>query len=648
MQDPPTQIPERHAGLESRIADAMPTKVFMLDARGRVTYRNPRWDEYTGPRPVLDPEGGDEWEWSLIHPSDRVSVEDGWRRALEAPEDLPDGRVFLRYRMLRHDGAWRWHAIEARARHDEQGELVGWVGTATEIDTQRRNEIGQRVLSDVGGVLVSSTDVARALASVADLTVPAVVDLCAIDLVRRDGTAVRVTEQVGHDIPEPSRARLASFLSAEQADRVRREEDIDGDVLLLDRTGERLEPESDDAVAAMVPLAVRGERIGMLTLAMAELGREFGGPEVRFARALATRLATGVDAMRLYLRAEERAQASEVLDAIADGVALIDREGVVRLWNPAAALITGVPASDILGRPASDVLADWDALVERVPIARDARHRSTVSTAPLSTRDGRDIWLSVSAVGFALGVAYAFRDLTDERAVERMKSDFVATVSHELRTPLASIYGAAVTLQRDDLELDDELQAQLLDIIGQQSQQLAHIVDDVLTASRLDAGDPMIETKPVDAVELARDSLEATRRRLDLQHDLELHVADEVPPVAADPSHLRQVLDNLLENAIKYSPEGGAIDVIVGHSGGVVTFTVRDTGLGIPANEQERVFDKFYRVDADMSLGIGGTGLGLFIVRELVRRMEGEIAVASTPGAGSSFTVTLPCATTRP
>jgi len=291
------------------------------------------------------------------------------------------------------------------------------------------------------------------------------------------------------------------------------------------------------------------------------------------------------------------------------------------------------------------VLPDWEALAERVTVGSRGDERQTaVSTAPLTAGDGRDMWLSVSAVGFARGVAYAFRDLTEERAVERMKSDFVATVSHELRTPLASIYGAAVTLQREDLDLPPETHNQMLDIIGQQSQQLASIVDAVLTASRLDAGQGSIDTKPLDAEAIATEVVEAARSRIDERHVVNLDVARDLPPVAADPSHLRQVLDNLVENAIKYSPDGGEV-VLAVHSGdGMLTYEVRDCGVGIPLAEQRRIFEKFYRVDANMTHGIGGTGLGLFIVRELVRRMGGRIEVASSSSEGSAFTVTLPVA----
>jgi PAS domain S-box-containing protein len=628
------------------LAEAMPSMVFSLDAEGVTTYRNRRWDEFFGADVMRDIEAGTLTTWDLVHPSDLPTARRIWTDGVLSGEARPGMPIELQLRMRRQDGNWLWHHISCTPQLDDEGVLHGWVGTAREVDARRRGETGQTVLAEAGAVLVSAVELEDALTRVAELSVPAMVDWCSIDIIGTDGMPRRMAMRVDGDVAPDDATRLASFLSDEGASSPlslllggRSPQRV-----LLDDAGSDVGSDVERAMAVLVPLVVRGERIGVLSLAMAALGRQLGEPELAFGRALATRLASAIDAARLYRSAEARAQAAEVLDAIADGVALIDRDGIVRLWNPAAAEITGVAAQDIVGRRPGDVLPDWDALAERVPVRDDDERRTVVSTAPLASADGRDMWLSVSAVGFALGVAYAFRDLTEERAVERMKSDFVATVSHELRTPLASIYGAAVTLQRDDLELDDELHDQLLDIIGQQSQQLAGIVDAVLTASRLDADDQSISTKPVDAVAIAREVVDAASSRVGDDHQVRLEAELPMPQVAADPGHLRQVLDNLVENAIKYSPEGGDVVLAISSHNGSLSYEVRDEGLGIAPSEQRRIFEKFYRVDADMSMGIGGTGLGLFIVRELVRRMAGRIDVQSRPGAGSSFIVTLPVA----
>jgi signal transduction histidine kinase len=240
---------------------------------------------------------------------------------------------------------------------------------------------------------------------------------------------------------------------------------------------------------------------------------------------------------------------------------------------------------------------------------------------------------------------YAFRDVTDERAVERMKTDFISTVSHELRTPLAAIYGAALTLRRADMPLPDEQRQDLLGVIADEADRLARIVNDILWTSRIEAGVIQVQIESCDARELARSVVHAARLHLPDTHAIELQAPDDLPRVAADPDKVRQVLSNLVDNAVKYSPDGGAVDVTISHVANSVRFSVADEGLGIPLSEQRLVFDKFYRVDPNLSRGVGGTGLGLYICRELVRRMNGTIWVESREGEGSRFSFELPVAT---
>ena len=243
-----------------------------------------------------------------------------------------------------------------------------------------------------------------------------------------------------------------------------------------------------------------------------------------------------------------------------------------------------------------------------------------------------ELWLSITAAEFPQGTVYAFRDLTEERAVEQLKSDFVSTVSHELRTPLAAIYGAAMTLQRDDVELNDAQEAGMLDVISGESERLARIVNDILLASRLDSGAATVEITRTDAAELARGVLAAAEAHVPPGVELALTVPEPGPQVAADPDGLRQVLVNLVENAVKYSPNGGLVELELEPTDGRVRFVVRDRGLGIPASEHERIFEKFFRLDPNLTRGVGGTGLGLYISREIVRRMGGRICVESRAG----------------
>jgi signal transduction histidine kinase len=342
---------------------------------------------------------------------------------------------------------------------------------------------------------------------------------------------------------------------------------------------------------------------------------------------------------RSRLARERRAQAARILSQVRDGVVLVDERGVIRSWNHGAERITGVPERAVLGRAVSEALPGFSALAAEVPVATQPDDAARAVTAPLRLAD-RELWLSISGVGSEDGTVYAFRDLTDQRKLEQMRSEFVATVSHELRTPLASIYGAAMTLR--DRVGGTDLQRQLLNIVTGESERLVQIVEEILLASELTSGDLALRLDRVDAAGMAQRAVEATRPRLPENVSLELAPANDLPPVSADESKARQVLVNLIDNAVKYSPNGGRIELRLERQNGYVQIAVKDEGLGIPPSEQDHIFEKFYRLDPDMARGVGGTGLGLYICRELAERMGGRVRVTSWPGAGSTFFFELP------
>jgi signal transduction histidine kinase len=231
------------------------------------------------------------------------------------------------------------------------------------------------------------------------------------------------------------------------------------------------------------------------------------------------------------------------------------------------------------------------------------------------------------------------------REFDRLKDEFIAVISHELRTPLTSVYGAALTLQKHQVR--DEMRESLLAIVSDEAARLARLLDDALSASRLDAKRERFEITPTDGAEVARAAVDAAHARLSAQHELELMLDPDLPLVAADPDKLRQILVNLTENAIKYSPDGGRIEIALSHQDSVVHFSVQDEGIGIAPDEQAHIFERFHRVDPNMTRGVGGTGLGLYICRELVEGMNGEMWVTSREGAGSTFSFELPVAGPR-
>jgi PAS domain S-box-containing protein len=349
-------------------------------------------------------------------------------------------------------------------------------------------------------------------------------------------------------------------------------------------------------------------------------------------------------ARRIELQRLELERHAHVLEHVGDGVFVVDRDGVIQFWNLAAEQITGIGLDEAVGRRADELLGGWQGVESTIPVAGAGRPKRHLARMLPFEVEGRELWLSLCGVDVADATVYSFQDRTDERVLDKLRDDFVATASHELRTPLAAIYGAAKTLSREDV-LDADGVERLMAIISSESERLARVVDDILFASHLDSGQLRFVAAPVDVRALVSDVVESMQVQLenDVTLQLEAPANGLLPPVAVDPLKLRRVLLNLLENAIKYSPDGGPVVLRVNTGeNGRLRLQVHDNGLGIPRGEQERIFEKFYRSDPQLARGVGGTGLGLYICRELVQRMGGEIEVESEPGRGSTFTVELP------
>jgi signal transduction histidine kinase len=331
--------------------------------------------------------------------------------------------------------------------------------------------------------------------------------------------------------------------------------------------------------------------------------------------------------------AEQSADAALALAHVNDAVVLLDGEpAVVRFMNPAAARLFGLQD----GQPASpDVQRVMDQIhdgVEQIP-----------GPIPV-TVDGRERWLTYAETTFDGGRVVVLRDVSDDRRLERLRAEFVATAAHELRTPLAAVYGAVRTLRHSKHELDEDVSAQFLTMIESEAERLKLVMDQLLVSAQLDREEVHLHQERVALADLCKSVFGSIEVRKPETIDLEADFPSDEVCVEADAERLRQVVANLLDNAIKYSPSGGRVDVRVGVRSGFGVIEVADRGLGIPPEEQQRIFEKFYRLDPAMTRGIGGSGLGLYISRELVRQMGGQLSVVSRLGEGSTFTVMLPLA----
>jgi PAS domain S-box-containing protein len=629
-----------------QLADAMPQIVWTADAEGGANYFNRRWFEYTG---MSEADAGPNAWHRVVHPDDLPPS------IAKREQTLVTGEPFeIEYRFRARGGEYRWHLGRAVPIRDDEGRISFWVGTATDIHDRKLIEDQRAFMIAASDALSRSLDYKETLSQVAALAAHDVADWCMAHVVEPDGSI----EQVAVVHRDPARVTFAR----EMQERYPPDPAAPTGAPAVIRSGEpELVPEiTDEMVAAgardelhrdlllelglrsymCVPMRGRERVLGALTFISTEGGRRFGRDELVFAEELAARAASAIENAQLYRQAEARAQAARVLAAIGDGVVVVDGGGRIRLWNAAAERITGLGALDVVDRRVADVLPAWTDVASRVPVARTGEPVRAESV-PLEVGH-RELWLSVSAVGFEDGTVFAFRDLTEERALETMRQDFVATVSHELRTPLAAIYGAALTLRRGDVELEAQLKEKLLEVIAEESGKLSAIVADLLLASQLDSGRLTAKIQSCDPVAMAQLEIDAARAHLPENIDIVLDAPDDVPAVAADAGQLRQVLSNLIDNAIKYSPAGGMVNVAVLSVDHNVRFSISDSGLGIPPSEQRRIFEKFFRLDPDMTRGIGGTGLGLYISRELVRRVDGRIWVESDGSNGSTFHVEVP------
>ncbi|HZT90742.1 MAG TPA: GAF domain-containing protein [Gaiellaceae bacterium] len=492
-------------------------------------------------------------------------------------------------------------------------------------------------LARTGRLLATELDPAAVLEAVVEEAV-ALLRADAAALAALDGDELVVTAAVGHAADDAIGERVPASGT------------IAGDVLQsrapVVRTQAPAEEARDEPLLAGgnrsylgVPLSGReGGVDGVLAVYMQE-PRAWREEEVQALVALAANASVALWNAELYQRvALEREQSVAILANIADGIVAVDRDGDVVLWNRAAEEITGVPASEALGRTPAQVL--------QRELESEGGGTNRLVAIP---RGGGDVWLSLSEAvmrdptGAVAGRIFAFRDISSERAVEQMKSDFVSTVSVELRTPLTSIYGFAQTLLRNDIAFGDEERRTFLEFIARESERLTTIVDALLNVARLDTGDLQVSLEPTDVAGIVGDVVASVQAAVNGDgHRFVADIEADDLEAQADPEKLRQVLDQLVSNAVKYSPDGGTVTVSARRRDGAVEVAVTDEGIGVAPSERERIFSKFYRAP---DVHGPGTGLGLFIANGLVREMGGRMWVdENDDGRGSRFAFELPLA----
>jgi PAS domain S-box-containing protein len=519
------------------LVDSVPVLVWMAGPDGLCTFFNQPWFDFTGRTEAQ--ERGDGWAEG-IHTDDRARCLGTYRSALAAREPFR-----MEYRLRRADGVYRWMLDTGVPRWAPGGAFAGFIGSCIDITERQESEERLRFLIEAGALLNASLDYEATLASVAHLTVPAIADNCAIDLVDRD-TGLR---RVAIDAADPRRAALLRDLYRRYPPDPRSL----GITQVLDSGRPRLVPHVDDArrVAGardadhrellraagtasymVVPFLARGRVIGTLALNMAESGRHYGPADLALAESLAARAALAVDNARLY---------------------------------------------------------------------QDAQ-------TAIGTRD-----------------------------------QFLSIASHELKTPLTSLMVAAQLIQRRT-EREGTLSPRdqrALTVVVNQASRLNRMVLSLLDLSRIESGQLSIEEGEVDLSALVRSLQEDVAPTLE-QHTLEVAAPAAPVLVRGDALRLEQVLQNLVQNAVRYSPQGGPITVRLAAQDGEARISVTDRGIGIPAEALPNLGRRFYRAANVEQHQISGLGIGLYVVREIVALHGGQLDVTSTEGAGSTFTIRLP------
>lgn len=409
---------------------------------------------------------------------------------------------------------------------------------------------------------------------------------------------------------------------------------------------------SDQALIGS-PLIVEGRPLGAL---MALVPRPFTEEQVDLLAAFADQAAVALKNARLYRdlaqekrRSEEKSSELEaIVRGIGDGVIVTDAQLRLVLMNPTAMRIFGLATPPILGQPLRAYVRN-EALLELLEETLEAPAHMAVREIPLpAARDRQPVYQGLASVlrsadGSISGIATVLRDITGQKELERMKSNFLSVISHELKTPLHSIKGFVDIILMGKTGAINEVQRDFLNTVKDQTAQLQRLINDLLEFSRLESGQIKLQPEVMAISSLADEVIEKLRPLAE-QGGLTLvnELPANFPSIEADPVRMEQVFSNLIDNAIKFTPAGGTITVAGEATADGVRLYFKDTGIGIPPEERERIFDRFYQIEGGPTRPYRGTGLGLTICKHIVERHHGHIWVEGGPEQGAIFVVELP------
>ena len=388
--------------------------------------------------------------------------------------------------------------------------------------------------------------------------------------------------------------------------------------------------------------------IGVMNVFNKRYEQQFNDDDLRLLEMLADQAAAIISNAQLYIElTEEKQQLVETFESIHSGVIVVSTYDKIRLINHAACDMLAIAREDYQGAVWKDVIdhPDVNSLLE------EALQSKSELAREIAFEDDKRIYKAETTLMSGesedlQNVVAIFTDITEIRQVERMKTAFVSTVSHELRTPLTSIKGFVATLldDKDNALYDDETRYEFYAIIDQECDRLTRLISDLLNVSRIESGRTLdMQITDVSMRDVASRVVEA-QQQYTHRHKLVCEVPEGFPTIEGDADKIYQILDNLVGNAVKYSPDGGTVSVTAQDEGETIQIDVKDQGLGIPEGHRDRIFERFHMVDDDVNhKAVKGTGIGLYLVQHLARAHGGQVWLSwSEVGKGSVFSVQLP------
>ena len=563
----------------------------------------------------------------------------------------------LETQLRRRDGTIIWVRDSARAVRDGEGRVLYYDGSLQDITEQKRAEEALRESSEErAGALL---DVAKSIASLDESQIVEFVMTKAELVMDFDVSMVLMTEGDSASLTiEVMRPVGDLFLQEAQEKLLEGYQALSGrtvEARNLSRTvrgevGSSIPGDHSVKSFASMPLMISSKIAGMFNVSSSREDA-FGDEDLRFLSTMVHQAAVAIERARLYEETlSEKHRIEAIIEHMADGLMMLDRERRVVSLNPVAQRMLGIDAEEVLGKPITRErspatlqalalnTAGGQAAYERTRIAEgeivlDPPLNRTLKVYTSMVRDG---------AGLPLGEVKVLHDITREKELEEAKDNFLSTVSHELRSPLFSIRGFLELILSDKVP-DAEKRKHFLTMAYEQSKHLNNLVDDLLDLSRMETG--RLEIK-IGAVSM-HDVIDRVAKRLgngakEKGIDLQVSLPSRLPNVQGDAERLEQVVTNLVDNGIKFTPQGGEVAIKACVKDEDLMVQVIDTGIGIPADVLPNLFQRFYQVDGSATREAGGTGLGLHIAKQIVEGHGGRIWAKSTLGRGSTFSFTIP------